>query len=63
MAEFAEIIIPVAAEAGFNFTVDDFKAAYYNGEGEASADELDAVNGGGYSKNPWTNCKKHLFSD
>jgi hypothetical protein len=46
VAEFAEIVIPVAAQAGFNFTVDDFKAAYYNSEGEASDDELDAIAGG-----------------
>ena len=46
VAEFAEIVIPIAASAGFNFTVEDFKAAYYNGEGEASEDELDAVAGG-----------------
>ena len=46
-AEFAEIVIPVAKSAGFNFTVDDFKAAFdNNGEGEASGDELDAVAGG-----------------
>ena len=46
VAEFAEIVIPIAEAAGFNFTVDDFKAAYYNGEGEASEDELDKVAGG-----------------
>lgn len=46
VAEFAEIVIPVAAQAGFTFTVEDFKSAYYNNEGEASADELDAVAGG-----------------
>ena len=46
VAEFAEIVIPVAAQAGFTFTVDDFKAAYYNNEGEASENELDAVAGG-----------------
>ena len=45
-AAFAEIVIPVAKSAGFNFTVDDFKAAYYNNEGEASENELDAVAGG-----------------
>ena len=49
-AAFAEIVIPVAKSAGFNFTVDDFKATFdNNGEGEASADELDAVAGGGCS--------------
>ena len=42
----AAVIIPVAKEAGFNFTVDDFKAAFDNGEGEASEDELEAVAGG-----------------
>ena len=42
----AAVIVPVAAEAGFNFTVDDFKAAFDKGEGEASEDELDAVAGG-----------------
>ena len=41
----AAIFVSVAAEAGFNFTVDDFKAAFA-AEGEASADELDAVAGG-----------------
>ena len=54
VAEFAEIVIPIAAAAGFTFTVDDFKAAYYNGEDEASEDELNAVAGGGcgdFSKN------------
>jgi hypothetical protein len=46
-AAFAAIVIPVAAEAGFNFTVEDFKAAFDNSdEGEVSADELDAVAGG-----------------
>ena len=36
-AAFAEIVIPVAKSAGFNFTVDDFKATFdNNGEGEAS---------------------------
>ena len=47
VAAFAEIVIPVAKSAGFNFTVDDFKATFdNNGEGEASGDELDAVAGG-----------------
>jgi hypothetical protein len=45
-AAIAEIVIPVAAEAGFNFTAEEFKAAFDKGEGEASADELDAVAGG-----------------
>ena len=45
-AALAAIVIPVAAQAGFNFTVDDFKAAF-EAEGEASEDELDAVAGGG----------------
>lgn len=46
-AAIASVIIPVASETGFNFTVADFKAeAFDNGEGEASADELDAVSGG-----------------
>ena len=47
-AFIAAVIIPVAAEAGFNFTVEDFKAAFdTNEEGEASANELSAVAGGG----------------
>ena len=45
-AAIAEIVIPVAAEAGFNFTAEEFKAAFDKGEGEASADELNAVAGG-----------------
>ena len=45
-AAVAAIVIPIAAEAGFNFTVEDFKAAFDNVEGEASSDELDAVAGG-----------------
>lgn len=46
-AAFAAIVIPVAAEAGFNFTVEEFKAAFDNNdEGEASKDELNAVAGG-----------------
>ena len=45
-AAIAAVVIPVAAEAGFNFTVDDFKAAFdTNEEGEASEDELNAVAG------------------
>ena len=43
----AEVVIPVAAAAGFNFTVEDFKAAAEASEGEASAEELDKVAGGG----------------
>ena len=49
-AAIAAVVIPVAAEAGFNFTVADFKAAFDNSEveeGEASANELTAVAGGG----------------
>ena len=42
----AATVIPIAAEAGFNFTVADFKAAFDKGEGEASEDELDKVAGG-----------------
>ena len=45
-AAVAAIVIPIAAEAGFNFTVADFKAAFEAEEGEASSDELDAVAGG-----------------
>ncbi len=45
-AAIAAVIIPVAAEAGFNFTVEDFKTVF-EAEGEASADELHAVAGGG----------------
>ena len=43
----AAVVIPIAAEAGFNFTVDDFKAFFDNNEGEVSEDELNAVAGGG----------------
>ena len=45
-AAVAAVVIPVAKSAGFNFTVADFNAAFDNSEGEASADELDAVAGG-----------------
>ena len=48
-AAIAAVVIPVAAEAGFNFTVADFKAAFDNSEveeGEVSEDELNAVAGG-----------------
>ncbi len=41
----AAVVIPIAAEAGFNFNVDDFKASFES-EGEASAEELGAVAGG-----------------
>lgn len=44
----AAVIVPVAAEAGFKFTVEEFNAAFPTGEGEASEDELEAV-AGGYS--------------
>ena len=45
---FAKIFIPIAAEAGFNFTAEDLKAAFDNSEeGEVSEDELNAVAGGG----------------
>ena len=47
-AAFATIVLPVAAAAGFNFTVEDFKAAFDKGEGEVSEDELDAVAGGAW---------------
>ncbi len=49
-AAIAAVVIPVAAQAGFNFTVEDFKAAFENEEGEASANELSAVAGGNISK-------------
>ena len=57
-AEFAAIVIPVASSAGFNFTVDDFKAAFA-AEGEASADELDAVAGGGIYDGAF--CDEHIY--
>ena len=44
---FAKIFIPIAAEAGFNFTAEDLKAAFDDSEGEVSEDELNAVAGGG----------------
>ena len=65
VAAFAEIVIPVAKSAGFNFTVDDFKATFdNNGEGEASGDELDAVAGGNFycmtgNVNPYDNPNKN----
>ena len=47
-AAIAAVFIPIAAQAGFNFTVADFNAAIDNNdEGEASKDELNAVAGGG----------------
>ena len=46
-AAVAAIVIPVAKSAGFNFTVEDCKAAFDKSEGEASEDELNAVAGGG----------------
>ena len=46
-AALAAVVIPIATAAGFNFTVADVKAAFDNGEGEASEEELDAVAGGG----------------
>ena len=46
-AAIAAVVIPIAAEAGFKFTVDDFKATF-EAEGEASEDELDAVAGGNF---------------
>ncbi len=46
-AAIAAIFISVAAKAGFNFTVEDFKEVFDNNEeGEASANELTAVAGG-----------------
>ena len=54
-AMFAAVFVPIAAKAGFNFTVEDFKAAFdTNEEGEASEDELTAVAGGGWLRS----CKK-----
>ena len=48
-AAFAAVVIPVAAEAGFKFTVEDYKAAF-EAEGEASETELDAVAGGKFGE-------------
>ena len=46
-AAIAAIFVPVAAKAGFNFTIEDLKAAFDNNEeGESSAEELKAVAGG-----------------
>ena len=56
-AAIAAIFVSVAAQAGFNFTVEDFKAAFDNNEeGEVSEDELTAVAGGGF----WTPLKDAL---
>ena len=50
-AMIAAVFVPVAAKAGFNFTVEDFNAAFdTNEEGEASEDELNVVAGGGCGK-------------
>ncbi len=47
-AAIAAIFVSVAAQAGFNFTVEDFKEVFDNNEeGESSANELKAVAGGG----------------
>ena len=46
-AAIAAVIIPIAAEEGFKFAVEDVKAYFEKGEGEASEDELNAVAGGG----------------
>ncbi|MBQ7196632.1 MAG: Nif11-like leader peptide family RiPP precursor [Synergistaceae bacterium] len=47
-AAIAAIFVSVAAQAGFNFTVEDFKEVFDNNEeGETSAEELKAVAGGG----------------
>ena len=57
-AAIAAIFVSVAAKAGFNFTVEDFKAVFdNNNEGEASADELTAV-AGGYVSGPVVWCAK-----
>ena len=46
-AFIAAVFIPIAAQAGFNFTAEDFKAVFDKlEEGEASKDELNAVAGG-----------------
>ena len=55
-AAIAAIFVSVAAKAGFNFTVEDFKAVFDNEEGEVSEDELTAVAGGGF----WTPLKDAL---
>ena len=46
-AMISAVGLPIAAAAGFNFTLEDLKAAFNNSEGEASEDELSAVAGGG----------------
>jgi len=54
-AMFAAVFVPVAAKAGFNFTVEDFMAVFDNNDdGEASAEELTAVAGGSWLRS----CKK-----
>ena len=58
-AAVAAVVIPVAKSAGFNFTVEDFNAAFDKGEGEASADELDAVAGGGIYDGAF--CDEHIY--
>ena len=61
-AMFAAVFIPVAAKAGFNFTVEDFKAAFdTNEEGEASKDELTAVAGGVCSNSLFSGCDGMLY--
>lgn len=55
-AAIAAVVIPVAAAAGFNFTVADFNASFDKGEGEASEDELDAVAGGGCGDTAFVIC-------
>ena len=42
----AEVVIPVAKEAGFDFTVEDFKAVATPQGEQLSEDELDKVAGG-----------------
>ncbi len=46
-AAIAAIFVSVAAQAGFNFTVEDLKEVFDNNEeGETSENELSAVSGG-----------------
>lgn len=45
-AAIEAVVVPVAKAAGFAFTAAEFEAAFNKGEGEASAEELDAVAGG-----------------
>ena len=55
-AAIAAIFVSVAAKAGFNFTVEDFKEVFDdNEEGESSAEELKAVAGGFY-------CHAYIFT-